>query len=191
MEKIYKSMTGISITTFAERIVEQAKDSKLILEKKDFAEFFKLLSAKYISLEKIRQRITKVSEGTRLQILAQIQIGYKQGLGVSAIASNISAILPSISQTRGALIARTETHGAANYGADGAARSTGVDVRKEWVSAEDERTREAHRVADGQIVEMDAPFTVGGEQLMFAGDPNGSGGNIINCRCAISHILKE
>jgi hypothetical protein len=25
--------------------------------------------------------------------------------------------------------------------------------------------------------------------LMYPGDPNGSGGNIINCRCAISHIV--
>jgi len=94
-----------------------------------------------------------------------------------------------ISRQRGALIARTETHGAANYGPDGAARATGLDVRKEWVAAADERTRTTHAEADGQVVPIDQPFRVGGELLMFPGDPAGSGANIINCRCAISHIV--
>ena len=92
---------------------------------------------------------------------------------------------------RGALIARTETHGAANYGADGAARATGLKLRKEWVSAEDERTRESHRLADGETVGMDQAFNVDGERLMYPGDPSASAGNVINCRCAVSHIVDD
>ena len=32
-------------------------------------------------------------------------------------------------------------------------------------------------------IPVDDPFIVGGEELMFPGDPNGSPGNVINCRC--------
>jgi uncharacterized protein with gpF-like domain len=67
-------------------------------------------------------------------------------------------------------------------------------MRKEWVSAQDERTRTSppdefdHIEADGQVVDMNEAFTVGGEQMMFPGDPGGSAGNIINCRCAVVYL---
>lgn len=185
----YQQMAEISIEAFGERIVDQGKCAGLIIETKSFREFFVRLAREYVGLEMIRKRITYVSETTRQQILNQILIGQEAGEGIDAIAQRISTNIPLISRQRGALIARTETHGAANYGADGAARATGLDVRKEWVAASDERTREEHSAADGQVVAMDQPFDVGGEMLMYPGDPNGSGGNIINCRCAISHIV--
>lgn len=48
----------------------------------------------------------------------------------------------------------------------------------------DTRTREAHFAADGQVVALDQPFVVDGEELDYPGDPNGSGDNVINCRCS-------
>jgi uncharacterized protein with gpF-like domain len=160
-----------------------------VIETKSFREFFLRLATEYLGLEMIRRRITSVTETTRQQIVNQIKIGQQAGEGVGAIAKRITGNIPFISRQRGALIARTETHGAANYGADAAARATGLDVRKEWVAAADERTRLSHAEADGQVVQIDQPFTVDGEMLMFPGDPEGSGGNIINCRCAVSHLV--
>lgn len=186
---IYKQVALLSIEAFGERIVDQGKNAGLVLESKSFKDFFLRLAAEYIDLEMIRRRITNVAETTRQQIVNQLRIGQQAGESVDAIARRISDNIGLISRQRGALIARTETHGAANYGADGAARATGLDVRKEWVSAEDERTRVAHSEANGQIVPIDQPFLVDGEQLMFPGDPAGSGSNIINCRCAVSHIV--
>ncbi len=80
-------------------------------------------------------------------------------------------------------IARTELHTAANTASDQAAQSTGLDLVKEWGATDDKRTREDHREANGQRVEMAQAFTVGGEKLMYPGDPNGSAHQIINCRC--------
>lgn len=185
----YQEMASLSIEMFGERVVDQGKSLGKVIETKSFREFFIRLAQEYLGLEMIRRRITSVTETTRQQIVNQIKIGQQAGEGVDAIARRISGNIPLISRQRGALIARTETHGAANYGADGAARATGLDVRKEWVSAEDERTRATHAEADGQVVAMDQPFRVGGELLMFPGDPAGSGANIINCRCAVSHIV--
>jgi hypothetical protein len=190
IKETYRLMAEISVESFGERIISQGKDAGLILETKSFREVFLRMASEYVALEMIRSRITNVAETTREQIVKQIAIGQSAGKSVDVIARAISANIPSISVWRGALIARTETHGAANYGADAAARETGLDVRKEWVSAEDERTRSSHAAANGQVVAMDQPFNVGGELLMFPGDPAGSGSNIINCRCAISHIVE-
>lgn len=80
------------------------------------------------------------------------------------------------------LISRTETLKALNtisyrlYGA------WGVEFH-EWLSASDNRTRLDHREADGQVVRVGQPFNVGGESLLYPGDPAGSPGNVINCRC--------
>lgn len=191
IEDIYRQMAEVGIETFGERVVGQGKRAGLILERKSFVEFFRRLALDYIGLEMIRRRITRVAETTRQQIVNQITAGQNAGEGISAIAKRISSNVGIISRQRGALIARTETHGAANYGADGAARATGLKLRKEWVAAEDERTRLAHAQADTDIVDMDQPFMVGGEALMYPGDPAGSAGNIINCRCAISHVVDD
>lgn len=58
-------------------------------------------------------------------------------------------------------------------------------LMKEWVATSDERTRMAHRLADGQIVPINEPFNVGMEKLMYPGDPIGSAANVINCRCTM------
>lgn len=191
IEDIYRQMAEVGIETFGERIVSQGKHAGLILERKSFVEFFRRLALQYIGLEMIRRRITSVTETTRQQIINQITAGQNAGEGIAAIAKRISDNVGIISRQRGALIARTETHGAANYGADGAARATGLKLRKEWVAAEDERTRVEHAEADGQIVDMDQAFQVGGEMLMYPGDPDGSAGNVINCRCSISHLVDD
>jgi F like protein/ADP-ribosyltransferase exoenzyme len=93
-----------------------------------------------------------------------------------------------VSVPRAQTIARTEAGMAAN-GASLAAAQLVDDptMRKRWLATHDTRTREAHRHADGQMVPLTAPFMVGGEPLMFPGDPAGSPSNIINCRCAIGY----
>lgn len=47
----------------------------------------------------------------------------------------------------------------------------------------DDRTRPDHADADGQVVPLDEPFIVGGDELMQPGDPNGPLDQILNCRC--------
>lgn len=90
-------------------------------------------------------------------------------------------------------IARTETHGAAMAGSDIGARATGLEMQKQWLSAGafDGRTRAAHLEADGQTVPMAGAFLVGGERLSFPGDPSGSAGNVIQCRCTVLYIPKD
>ncbi|MDD4575241.1 MAG: phage minor head protein [Bacteroidales bacterium] len=93
-------------------------------------------------------------------------------------------------------IARTETtrvENSARYEVGKQGEKLGFKMKREWVATTDERTREEHADADGQQVDMDEPFTVGGEQLMYPGDTSlgASAGNTINCRCTIKNIIVE
>jgi len=94
-------------------------------------------------------------------------------------------------ELRGQAIARTETLNAFNGGRQESLQQA-VDeglirpdnIQRVWVDASDGRVRDQHAAADGQVVGMDEPFIVGGERLMYPGDPRtASAGNVIQCRC--------
>jgi len=84
---------------------------------------------------------------------------------------------------------RTEVHTALNAGALAAALDEQARTRttwaKTWVATADERTRPAHRAADGQQRRLNEPFDLGGDRLQFPGDPRGTPSNTINCRCSV------
>ncbi len=87
-------------------------------------------------------------------------------------------------------IARTEAHGAVQYGQLAAARQaeaeTGDTYYKRWLATEDTRTRPSHVVADGQMVRIDEKFRVGGFLLDHPGDPiTIAPHETINCRCSM------
>ena len=83
------------------------------------------------------------------------------------------------------MIARTEIISASNKGSLDGAKDTGIPLKKEWLATMDNRTRDAHLIADGQKVLLDELFQVDGDALSYPGDfTNGaSAGNVINCRC--------
>lgn len=64
-------------------------------------------------------------------------------------------------------------------------KEKGCTFTKIWVATEDRRTRPEHRAADGQEVDSDEYFDVGGEELKYPGDEAGSPWNIYNCRCTM------
>ena len=91
---------------------------------------------------------------------------------------------------RAEVIARTESINALRSGQyqaiEQALETEGVqeaEAVKVWDSSGDARTRPEHAMADGQAVPMSQPFMVGGEPLMYPGDPAGSAANTIQCRC--------
>ena len=191
LEAIYKAMAIATVTAFGARIMDASKSFYGPIERKDFAATMTRLALGYIASEVIRRRITGVAETTRSQIVSAVARGFDDGLGQSGIADYITDLIPSISGYRADRIARTETHGAANYGSISAAAETGLRLRKEWIAAEDERTRESHDLANGDIVEQDEWFDVGGEALFYPGDPGGSAAEVINCRCTIGFIVDD
>lgn len=62
---------------------------------------------------------------------------------------------------------------------------------KTWIAILDDRTRPEHAEADGQEVDIDEPFIVGGEELMEPRDDSlgASDWNIFGCRCEVIYNL--
>lgn len=132
--------------------------------------------------EKVRQ----IAEGTKRIIRRSLVRGNELNEPPRVLAKRIREETGGeIGRQRAVTIARTETHTAANVGADSAASATGLQLEDEWGATEDHRTRPAHAEADGQRVPHGQMFVVGGEALRFPGDPNGSPRNVINCRCVV------
>lgn len=135
------------------------------------------------------KKIKQIVDTTITDIQRIVSGGIDDGLSEIELAKLIRATTPSISGSRAQTIARTETHGAAMFAAQMTAESTGVEMKREWVSAESDRTRETHAAAHGQIRGMNEPFNVGGASLMYPGDPSGPPEEVINCRCAVVFVL--
>lgn len=57
-------------------------------------------------------------------------------------------------------------------------------LKKQWRHSHISRIpRLSHLAADGQVRDVDKPFNVGGEELMYPRDPAGSAKNTIRCEC--------
>lgn len=86
--------------------------------------------------------------------------------------------------------ARTAMTGAQNAGRIEAmhdAEDMGIKVQKRWIATLDSRTRDTHAELDGQVVDVDEPFTVDGMEIMFPGDPNADPALVYNCRCTLGY----
>lgn len=102
-------------------------------------------------------------------------------------------VFDELAKSRALMIARTETGTSVNIGQVATYKATGVE-KKEWVSTYDDRTRESHIEMMGKVVSIDETFEVensegGVDNMLFPLDPNGSAGNVINCRCSILPVI--
>lgn len=124
-----------------------------------------------------------------------IETGRADNLTLPQIAKLVSDKFLPISRSRAALIARTETHNAASFANHSyhvtVQQDTGSNMLKKWVATNDARTRPAHSTANGQIVNMDEDFIVGGVPMKYAGDSKGGAANVINCRCVIVYVDEQ
>jgi len=181
-----------AIEKFARRILNAAKarhgpDNIKV----DEQSFFERLVQTYLAERGLDKISDDIAGTTKQQLLNAIRAGQRAGEGQQAIGQQLRDAVPRLSSARAGVIARTETHAASNFANEEAAKETGLELQKEWIAAMGERTRNDHSDADGQTVGRDEPFVVGGEQLKYPGDPNGSAANIINCRCVVAYIVQD
>ncbi|MDQ8706204.1 phage minor head protein [Streptomyces sp. LHD-70] len=88
-------------------------------------------------------------------------------------------------------LAASEARSAFNAGAFAAALANNAErpMIKVWKTTLDGRARHAHQLANGQRIPVTEPFLVGGESLMFPGDPTtATPGMTANCRCQMRLI---
>lgn len=137
---------------------------------------------------------SSINKTTYQTIRAMLLRRQAQGMSFEQAAREVSALIPGLSDTRALLISRTETHSAMQFASQQAAYRSGLMLRKHWNTVQDEKIRDfnnglfSHRAMHGSIVPIDGTFSVprrggGFEAILFPGDPEGSAGNIIHCRC--------
>lgn len=133
--------------------------------------------------------VSRVNETTRETLREALREGVKEGEGIDDLAVRIEQVFDEASRIRAEMIARTETISASNFARQESFAQFGVK-RQRWFTALDERVREAHARAHGQVRSLGETFEVGGEALRFPGDPNGSPENVIQCRCTLLPVIE-
>ena len=89
---------------------------------------------------------------------------------------------------RAELIARTESCTTINAGSNELYKAEGI-TQKEWISVQDDRTRDAHLIMDGTVIPIDEKFEVPADDktegafMDYPGDPSAPVGQVANCRC--------
>lgn len=152
------------------------------------------------------QTDTKLSEGmySRLgedtaylkkSIRAELSRGISNGSSWLEIASHIANGMnsPFKKAINNAIrIARTEGHRIQNQAQMDTittAKKNGADVVKQWDSTMDDRTRDSHRILDGQIREIEDYFEVNGHRALHPG-AFGVASEDIHCRCCMLQRAK-
>lgn len=189
--QLYATLTAqyrAIMKVFGKRILDVVKSAGPT-EVKANEDLFERSIQEYIDLWAV-EKVTQISDTTKEQLNRLIASGVSEGLSGAEVAKSIRTQIPTISAIRAETISRTEVHAAANYANQSAAEATELEMEREWIAFIDGREREAHREANGQRVGMDEDFEVDGESLAFPGDPSGSAGNVINCRCVVGYIPK-
>ena len=148
------------------------------------------LSSKYYQSNPLKGRLAENVDLLKQRVRSNLSRGIIAGKSWLDVAVDIASGMnnPFDIALRDAMrIVRTEGHRVHQQGfldAGDVAKSKGADILKQWDATMDRKTRPAHQQADGQIVEWDDYFTVGGEK-MKAPSVGGSAKNVCNCRCQL------
>ena len=173
-EQAGEMLSGVDFTMFDEQTVK-----RLVVEQPDLMPYYPKAKAVKRGIDLIYGK---------KQITATVTSGILQGSSINKMAKDLMNRVTDMNKTSAIRAARTAVTEAENAGRQAAAdelEKKGVIIGKRWIATHDSRTRDEHLEADGQIVENNKPFVVGGEELMFPGDKSlgASGWNLYNCRC--------
>lgn len=180
---------------------EIVKDQKRF-ELPRFTELFRISVRAFV--ESIAPtRITSVHRSLIDHLVSEFGSRLTEGKTIPEIAKEMDKAINSnrFYRWQALRIARTETTAAANFGAIVGGDDSGVEMQKEWISAEDARVRRLpkdefdHMRMHGKRVDRYQEFIVpgkdGSEFLNFPGDPNGRAADVINCRCTVGLVPKR
>ena len=143
-------------------------------------------------------RITGIADQTKNIVIQKVRRGLARGQSLDSLVRQIVNESPQFNRTRAELIVANEVHTVSQYTSQFVAQNSGLLLLKVWNSVKDDRTRRFdlidrssqfnHLVMDGQTRPLFDSFSVptlggGFELIQYPGDPAGSAGNTINCRC--------
>lgn len=139
----------------------------------------KLKTDLYTSLGKDVNKLKKT-------VASEITRGIASGMLYDEISRNIKNA-SGVSLRRARTITRTEAgrvQEQATFDAAKEAKAVGADVVKQWSAIRDGKTRDTHRMLDGQVREVEEYFTVSGHKALHPHGFNVASEDI-NCRCTM------
>lgn len=144
--------------------------------------------------EQAARRAKPIAGTTRRDINRAVQRAFAGELPEAEVIKKILEVR-GYSYFRADAVARTETHNAAMYASQETARTFAqeerVGMKKEWIPAEDERSREWHaKMADHPAIGINESFEVpnpkgGYDRMTGPGDTSAPASQVINCRCVL------
>lgn len=152
---------------------------RLLRDEPDLFPQYKLIDAKDIAynVQKVRESVTS---------------GLLQGKSLRKIAKDLENVA-NMNKNSAILHAQTAVTGAENAGRQAGfkqAADMGIKFKREWIATLDSHTRDAHRHMDGQLRDLDEPFTSDLGDIMYPGDTKANPANVWRCRCTLgSRIL--
>lgn len=135
-------------------------------------------------LKMASNRLVGIGDDLWADARAELLLGMDAGDSVPQLARRVREAT-GVTDQRARAVARTEAISASNGGSIAFMRASGMVATKSWLSHIDQRTRPEHRVADGQEVDLEAKFTVGGVPMDHPGDPSAPAHLLVNCRCTM------
>jgi len=148
-------------------------------------------------LERRAQRFaTHVNDTTWKQLKKSLAEGLDAGETIREFEDRVQEVMGDRIESSTETIARTEVNSVLNQATEEAWRQSDVVSSKRWLSALDERTRTPpdsnfdHLGAHGETVALDEMFVRTGESIERPGGESGSAGNVVNCRCSLTALLK-
>lgn len=120
----------------------------------------------------------------RKKIQSTIAQAVLTGDSIPEISKSLRSVVDAnkAQATRAARTCMTAVQNSARVDAYARGREYGFDVKKAWMATLDKRTRQSHRHLDGEIAELEKPFSNG---CKYPADPEGRPEEIYNCRCTL------
>lgn len=193
-----------TVQDFGQRVFNEAKSIGLVLETKASQKTWEQWADRYIK-RRTGDAITAIDGTTRKQVREVVKKLTAENIRDESadgseepvnFAKELRNTFSELTPARATMIARTETSMASNNATFEAAKALEIPgLKKEWVSVQDDRTRDGgkdgndanHLEMNGVRVELDEKFTVPPDADMDGpGDPAGGAGQVINCRCTLA-----
>lgn len=139
--------------------------------------------------------LSETLEKNRTNIIYKIQQELTQGLVQGETYTTMSKRLKTALEgdtSKAMTIAKTECHRvmeSSKLDSTIHAHKNGVIMTKQWNNRSDERSRPAHKAADGQKVAVDDMFTIGSVKGMAPGQL-GRASDDINCGCFLTYSVE-
>ena len=150
----------------------------------DSATVQKLIDKKPTLLPQPSPNVPKEMQWHQTKITGAITQSILQGESIPQTAKRLQTIeaMDNRAAIRNARTAMTAAQNSGRVDAMEYASGLGIKLKKQWLATLDGRTRDSHRVLDGEVRELNEKFSNG---LRYPADPNGDGSEIYNCRCTL------